>query len=340
MVREIVIIGNPVAGGEALKEIRKATQILQEEGYNVRLLLTRRREDAVSFARTIAGEEKARVPSASGKGIEDLPGGSTPRLVIAAGGDGTYNEVANGLALSPVSMAILPLGTTSVLARELGLPFDLRKALDVALTGKVTTVHLGKVSFENPAPLSRTAPLRTRYFLLMAGIGFDGEVIIGVNERLKRYIGKSAYLLSGIRTLFGYAPRPLTVKAHSFSPHTASESPPVPGMQREKELSAYAVIVGKSARYGGDFMVTPDVHPSDPWLSVFATHGGRRRDLFRYVTGVLQGTHLSLEDVSYFKAEELSVSGKAHVQIDGEYGGTTPVTIGIERDALRLVACP
>lgn len=354
MVREIVVIGNPVAGGGAArKKIRQAVRILQARGCNVRLLLTGRRGDAVSFARAVAEEEdRKRLRSADRQEREHLPAGSPPCLILAAGGDGTYNEVANGLARSAVPMAILPLGTTSVLARELGIPFDLGKALDSALNGEITTVHLGRVSFEDPALLHenrnrygeaapRTAPLLTRYFLLMAGIGFDGEVIFGVNEGLKKRLKKGAYLLSGLRTLFRYAPRPLTVSAHILPPLTASDSLSLllPGVRQEKELSAYAVIAGKSARYGGDFRVTPDVGLSAPWLSVFTTHGRRRRDLFRYVLKVIRGrgTHLNLDDVSHFRTDELSISGEAHVQVDGDYGGMTPVTIGIEKDALRLM---
>ncbi|MFO0753811.1 MAG: diacylglycerol kinase family protein [Thermodesulfovibrionales bacterium] len=348
MVKEIVVIGNPVAGGGAArKKIQEAVRILQAQGGNVRLLLTKRREDAVSFARTVAEEEgRARLLSSVRQTAEDRP---LP-LVIAAGGDGTYNEVANGLALTPVPMAILPLGTTSVLARELGVPFDLGRALECALNGEIATVHLGRVSFGSPAlpPENRSgrgeetphASLRrTRYFLLMAGAGFDGEVIFGVDEGLKKHLRKGAYLLSGLRTLSRYAPRPLMVRARPLPPPSASGALPLPGARQERAISAYAVIVGKSARYGGDFTVTPDVSLSAPWLSIFATHGRRRRDLFRYVLRVVlgRGAHPGLRDVSRFRTEEISISGEAHVQIDGDYGGTTPVTIGIEKAALKLM---
>jgi diacylglycerol kinase family enzyme len=325
MSRRVLLIGNPVAGGGALSKIREAAALIREHGYATELQFTSRRGDAEAFAREVRGRE-------------DL-------LVIAAGGDGTYNEVANGLVHSAVPMAILPLGTTSVLAEELEIPHTLKGAVSVALRGEAQMIHLGKITCNPPAPRddarhsARPTPL-TRHFLLMAGIGYDGETVSRVNGEMKRYAGKSAYVLSGIRTLLCHRPLPLSFSISA--PFTIVKQPRVAATAREDtasdlKLSGYSAIIAKASCYGGKFRVAPDARLTDPFLYLFVTHGRRKVDLLRYVVGILLRRHLSLGDISYVKSGKVSVEGTAHVQIDGDYAGTTPARIEVVPDALRLV---
>jgi YegS/Rv2252/BmrU family lipid kinase len=230
--------------------------------------------------------------------------------VIAAGGDGTYNEVANGLVHSNIPMAILPLGTTSVLAKELKIPSTIERALNIALDGKVQTIHLGRIT---------TASL-TRHFLLMAGIGFDGETVCGVNPWIKKIAGKGAYILSGIKTILRYNPSPITLKYDS------------------EQQSGYNVIIGKASCYGGDFKITPDAKLTEPSFYVFLMHQKGRLNLIRYISGIIKGGHLKLKDISYFRASEIEIQGNAHIQIDGDYLGTTPAKIDVAPDALQLIS--
>ncbi|HEX8950009.1 MAG TPA: diacylglycerol kinase family protein [Dissulfurispiraceae bacterium] len=316
MRKEVILIGNPVAGGGASGRIDKAAHIIKSRGLEVRVLLTGKRGDAETFARQISAPSAPPQPPLAKGGSR---GGT---LVIAAGGDGTYNEVANGLAHSDIPMAILPLGTTSVLAKELHIPGDIGKSLDIALGGKARNVHLGKITFHPPIPpLSKggCSSLLTRYFLLMAGIGFDGETIFGISERVKKLTGKGAYIISGLKTVLRYNPPLLTIKA------------------QDRTVAGYAAIVSKASCYGGAFRVAPDADLEDPSFYVFVTHKKGRLDLIRYVAGVVTGGHLKHPDISYFRAEGLSVEGHAHIQIDGDYGGVTPATLSIARDALKLV---
>ncbi|MDI6801609.1 MAG: diacylglycerol kinase family lipid kinase [Thermodesulfovibrionales bacterium] len=301
-MREIFLIGNPVAGGGALKKIKEASEILANKGLDIKLMLTSQKGDAESFAKKIASD----YPSL----ITHHPS----LLVIAAGGDGTYNEVANGLAYSNIPMAILPLGTTSVLAKELQMPENIEAALDIALIGKAQEIHLGKIY---------TSHL-TRYFLLMAGIGFDGETVFGVNEKIKKYSGKGAYILSGLNTLLKYNPEP--VKLIYRHGDVASS------------LTGYVAIVGKASCYGGDFKITPDAKLTEPSFHVFLMHNKGRLDLIRCIICIVKGQRLKLKDTSYFKAEELLIEGSAHIQIDGDYADTAPARIEIARNALKLIA--
>lgn len=299
MAGNIILIGNPVAGGGAAFKIRKASDLLIRRGYDVRLMLTGRKGDGETFARDLSGQPV--------------------RMVLAAGGDGTYNEIANGLVHSRIPMAILPLGTTSVLARELDIPLAVKGAIDIALNGDIRTVHLGRITF----PESNIK----RYFLLMAGIGFDAEATMRVDETLKKFTGKGAYLLSGLKTLLHYNPGGIALSLGSEETDAA----------RLPAISAHCAIIGKASRYGGSFKATPDARLTEPCFYVFITHGRTRRALLRYIAGIVTGRHLGFPDISYLKADRITVEGKAHVQIDGDYAGTTPARIEIERDALRLV---
>jgi diacylglycerol kinase (ATP) len=288
----IVLISNPTAKGTTEKKIGQACSFLESRGYDVETLSTRERGDAEMFAR------------------ESL--NKSPAFILAAGGDGTCNEVANGIAGSKIPMAILPIGTANVLSKEFAVPEDVRGALEVAVTKTPKEISLGKID-------SLHSAFPPRYFILMAGIGYDGETVFGINRTLKRLSGKGAYIYSGLRTLLGFHPSELTFNIDGTI------------------CSGYSAIIGKAAKYGGNFTVTPDAHPADPALYICLFHGGKGRDILRYVFGIAVKRHLGFQDVEYLKAENIEISGKAHVQIDGDYLGTTPVRIGTAKNIIRLI---
>jgi len=111
---------------------------------------------------------------------------------VVAGGDGTINEVINGIAGSSMPVGIIPLGVSNVLALELGIPLNSERASDIVIKGNVRPVPLGISN--------------GRYFFLMAGVGFDAEVVCRLNMRLKRYLRKLTYILTGIKVIFSYKP--------------------------------------------------------------------------------------------------------------------------------------
>ena len=199
------------------------------------------------------------------------------------------------------------------LAKELNIPTDVQGAIQAALSGAVRRISLGKIE------LSGNSLVTPRYFCLMAGIGFDAKAVYDVNSAIKRISGEGAYVLSGIKTLISYAPAELFFTVDN------------------REYSGYAAIIGKASRYGGHFMVTPDANIFEPSFSICIFTGRSRADLLRYAAGVIRGTHLKLHDVIYLKASNIAVIGNAHIQIDGEYLGTTPARISVEKDALQIV---
>lgn len=316
-MKKIILIGNPIAGGGALKKIIKAKKILDKKGLDVKLMLTSKKGDAEEFARQINLEQKS-IEALGQKKISDSNALSasinSSLLVIAAGGDGTYNEVANGLIYSEIPMAILPLGTTSVLAKELKIPNNISRALDIALKGDIHRVHLGRIT------CTYHSSLITRHFLLMAGIGFDAEAVIKVNDRIKKISGKLAYILSGLKILFSYNPSPTLIKYNS------------------NEKSGYSVIVGKASCYGGNFKITPDARLIDPRFYIFITHKKEKIELLKLALSIILKRDLRFRrDISYSEAKEIYIEGKAPIQIDGDFVGWTPAKINIVKDALRLV---
>ena len=293
MKSSIFLINNPEAKKSSERKIMLASRFLELRGYKVEVFFTTHRGHAENIAR---------------KALD-----KSPSLIIAAGGDGTFNEVINGIAGSEAPMAILPLGTTNVLAKELGIPENVEGAMEIAVGRTPKPVSLGKIV------ITRHSSLVTRHFCLMAGIGFDGEAVFGINEAFKKFSGKGAYIYNGIKTLCRFDPGELTFDVDG------------------KSYSGFSAIVGKASRYGGNFRVTPDARLTDPALYICIFKGKKRLDIFRYVVGVATGSHLGFKDVEYLKAEKIQIDGKAHIQLDGDYFGKTPAKIEVAPDLVRLI---
>ncbi len=315
LFENIVIIGNPIAGGGAEKKILEAERILKQKGYNVELHFTTKKGDAEVLAKRVAG--------------------TTSSLVLAAGGDGTYNEVANGLVKSGTPIAILPVGTTSVLAKELGMPYKITKAVDFIIKGNIRRVHSGFIKF---AEKDSSTALQ-RHFLLMAGIGFDGEAVFKVNHEIKKLTGKGGYILSGLGVTLKYNPEPINLKVYDAEIIIKSRSCDFyhDADSNSIFLNGYAAIIGKSACYGGNFKITPHAKLTDPSFYIFVAHSKSRFSLFRYLMGIATKTLLNYNDISYLKAARLEVVGNSRVQIDGDYAGTAPFSAEVVPSSLELI---
>ena len=294
MRSSIILISNPAARGATINKFDSASKFLEEKGFNVKLLLTEKSGNATYLAQEAVKEK--------------------PYAIVAAGGDGTINEVINGMVRSDVPLALLPLGTTNVLAKELGIPEEMTAALNTAISKAPRTVNLGRIEL-NPD----TDFAHSRYFCLMAGIGFDGKAVSEVNPAIKRKSGKAAYILSGLKNLLHYAPNQLFYNIDG------------------KELTGFASITGKSSRYGGNFKITPDADLADPALYTCIFQGKKRSDLIRYVFRTITGSLFKEKDIVYLKSTSVEVHGSAHIQVDGDYIGVTPANITVERDALQII---
>ena len=167
---EALIIGNPNSGSAGEEGyLERFAETLHAGGLEIEVLNTERPDHATELA-AMAGE----------------------RLVIAAGGDGTVNEVVNGLSRG-ATLGILPLGTANVLARELGLPLKAEDACERILTGTPSRMDIGVATDEEGTE---------RRFACMAGIGFDANVIREVTPRFKRYLKSLAFPLVALKVYF------------------------------------------------------------------------------------------------------------------------------------------
>ncbi|GBE05064.1 MAG TPA: diacylglycerol kinase family lipid kinase [Nitrospirae bacterium] len=286
----VSLVANPAAGRLEPGDLEKIENTLRKRVY-LTSFTTRKKGDALLTARELTGSD----------------------LVIVAGGDGTLNEVINGLMTSRHSflretpVALLPLGTANVLAGELRVPVSINEAIDLALTGAPMKIALGRIN--------------DRYFALMAGIGFDGETVYRVKDSVKDRWGKGAYILSGLNVLRKYRPPLIKVKTP------------------EETLSGYTAVIGNAQGYAGKFQVTPMADMTRPRLDLCLFQGRSRISMLRFILGVVRKKHLDFKDVVYRQYSQMEVTSDeyVHIQIDGDYFGTLPARIDVVRDAVSIV---
>jgi len=288
---KVSLIVNPAAGNKAYRAIDRIETLLKRSA-RLTTFITKKRGDAFQFAKGLSGIDR----------------------IIAAGGDGTFNEIINGVLsssnvkLTEVPLALIPLGTTNVLAKELRVPEQIDMAVDLALSGDPRKVSLGRIN--------------GWCFASMAGIGFDAETVLGVrNNLIKKISGKAAHVVSGFRVLGRYKPSLIKIRFDG------------------SELTGYTIVIGNASNYGGYFYVTPDARITEPYLNVCVFNGKTRKDILRFIIGVIGGRHLHFEDVSYFRTSDLEITseGKVHVQVDGDYFGILPAKVDVVKDAVSLI---
>nr|WP_294526685.1 YegS/Rv2252/BmrU family lipid kinase [uncultured Rhodopila sp.] len=216
----MIIVFNPVAGRRRAQLLWRVLDVLVANGVRLDIAETQR-----------AGHAEALAREAVERGEQ---------MVVAAGGDGTIAEVANGLMGSGARLGVIPLGTANVLAHELGLPFA-PKAVAAALAfGRTCTLWPGQAN----------GPDGTRLFVQMLGVGFDAHVVQNLSFPLKKALGKGAYVLQSLRELGRYRFPPIHMRIDGT------------------ETEASSVIVSKGRLYGGTFHLAADAMPGEPGFSV------------------------------------------------------------------------
>ena len=241
-------------------------------------------------------------------------------LVIACGGDGTLNEVVNGLAAHQnghrVPLALLPGGTANILAKELDLPWDIPKAAEKLVHGTVKEIALGLAT-----PLEQ--PERKKYFLSVAGAGPDGMIVYSVSLGLKSRVGILAYWWEGLREVFRYK-----------FPHFCVIS-------GERKIDASLVIVGRTQNYGGPFKITTEADLFEDHFEILtlATRSGLR--YLSYLPTLYFNKLRGTAGVEFFKSDSLICepldSNPVYAQIDGEPLARLPVEFRIIPRALKLL---
>lgn len=238
------------------------------------------------------------------------------KTVVAAGGDGTVNEVVNGLASSEereqVQLGILPIGSVNVFAMELGIPNDFQESVKVIRNGKGRWIDLAKAN--------------ERYFIQLAGVGFDAAVIADTDWESKKCYGPLSYVFTATALAGKKAPK-VTVRE----------------VGKRKKHSGSFVLVGNGRLYGGPFQFFPEASLRDGCLDVCVFKNQTYIDLLRYFHGMLMGgSHTLMEDVTYFKAEHIRVESaekgqEIPVEVDGELVDKCPVVFSVQRKALNVL---
>ncbi len=284
----MLIIFNPAAGRRRAHRLWRVLDVMIHNGVKLELAETSHAGHATELAREAA-----------------LAG---RRLVVAAGGDGTIAEVAAGLAGSTSAMGIIPLGTANVLAHELGLPFAPHAMAAALAFGRTCAIWPG---------VACTAT-QQRLFVQMVGAGFDAEVVHHLSLRLKRAVGRSAYVLQGLRETarYGFPMIPLRID----------------GVATE----AGSVIVTKGRLYAGHYTLAPDASPKRRGFTVaLFDHAGP-------ISALAYGTALTLDQIQRMpgirlvQANEV-VLGPCLTQADGDPAFSGPVTIRNAETPINVV---
>ncbi|MFL6277082.1 MAG: diacylglycerol/lipid kinase family protein [Blastocatellia bacterium] len=291
--QQAVIIYNPMSGraGSRAENARHMTGLLAARGIRAEAYATTGPDDATRLAR-----------EAVSQGVE---------TIISYGGDGTLNEVIQGMARRTAALAIWPGGTSNVVARDLGMPFTAERLADVIAAGKTIRVALG---------LALRAETQ-RYFLMMAGIGLDASIARSVNKRLKRRAGELAYWVSGIKHLFTWPAELFTIN--------------VDGQRFE---SAFAII-GNGKGYGGGMLLTPNARLDEPLFEVYILPVLRSNVAYLRVLSACMRGKPEASGATMIKGRrvEANSSHAPWVQADGEVIGPLPMRFEVVPDALTLI---
>jgi diacylglycerol kinase (ATP) len=307
-IQDALLIYNPTSGRRQHRrfaEIEQAVRILKEAGIRTELAPTEGRLSAITIARQAVKH---------GRG-----------MVIACGGDGTNNEIVNGLAGSHVPMALLPAGTANILAKELGIPWDIPHAARLIAGGTVRRIALG-VAIPAEGRHTEEVPREGRYFLCVAGAGPDGAIVNGVDGKLKKKAGILAYWLEGMRQLFRYDFPEMRVHSNGA------------------ERKATIVIVGRTVNYGGPFKITTGADLFEDSFEFLTNSAKSRLRYLGCLPALWLGKLRSLEGIEAWKSVEAicepNGDGPLWAQVDGEPIGDLPIKFSIVPDALSLVIPP
>jgi diacylglycerol kinase (ATP) len=243
-------------------------------------------------------------------------------LLVAVGGDGTVNEVVNGIADDErVELAVLARGTGWDFVRTFGIPRDVAGAARVAREGRTRTIDLGRATYRSWAGDERTA-----YFANVASAGMSGAIAKRANETTKALGGKASYVWATLAVFAGWTNNEVRVA--------------VDGETREGLMED--VIVANGRYLAGGMRMCPDAEPDDGVFDTLLIGDVTRRELVLTLPKTYRGTHLPHRKAELLRGAVVTVDAQQPlpIQLDGEQPGTTPVTFEVVPRALRLRVPP
>ncbi|WP_051329165.1 diacylglycerol/lipid kinase family protein [Geminicoccus roseus] len=286
-LRRVLVIHNPTAGGRRAEKVAQLADLLRSTGIEVEVQATTGAGDAERIAR------------------EAVASADRPDVVVAAGGDGTVNEVANGLLGSDLPLALMPIGTVNVLARELGLGPSVAETARAIRGGQIGLVWPGLAN--------------GRAFLLMAGIGFDAAVVAAVSPALKRRFGQLAYLIAAARLWWNWQPGEQVLEADGVSHRAAS------------------AIVARCRLYAGSFVGAHAARLDEPDLHLVLFERGSRLAALGYALALATRQLHRWPGVRHLRILKSQVDGRQMIQIDGDPLQADTLNLSIAPTPLRVV---
>lgn len=297
-----LVIYNPIAGPwDVRRSLKRVCSALEEHGWSVDISETEKPGDAILLARTAAQEDCD--------------------VVIAAGGDGTVNEVVNGLVGTRTALGVLPVGTGNLWAKQLGIPtytltnpLRLQDAATGLAKGTVRLVDVGRVN--------------DRHFLCWAGIGLDAQVTAEMEPRQRhtKRLGMLPYVIAAV------------LVARDFK-----------GVRTRVKLDGSVVrgrtvliLVSNIQQYAGVLQVAREARMDDGLLDVFVFKGLGFPYVVRHLTKIISQRYLQDPKIVHRQARKIEVLTEqaTPVQVDGDPIGTTPVTLQAVPRALRVLVPP
>lgn len=272
MFKKFYFIVNPAAGaGKKLSFLPEIQLFCRKNNLDFEIVLTKQPKEAINLAKKAA------------KKFE---------VVVAVGGDGTVNEVANGLVGSQAVLGILPIGSGNDFSKQVGYKKGLKKDLEILLEGRTKSVDVGRVNDQY-------------YFINGLGVGFDGEVATRVRSFMRFSKGFLAYLLAVLRTLATY-------KFHRVKIILDNDQ------VIEREILLVATCNGTT--YGGGFNVAPSARIDDGIFTICLIDKLGRFYALRSIPKIMKGTHLKLPEVHMYTSKHVIIESESdlYAQVDGE----------------------
>jgi diacylglycerol kinase (ATP) len=298
----VVFVVNPASGnGAAGKTWERTRELAAARGLDGDALVTEAPGHAVELARGAAE--------------------SGARLVVAVGGDGTINEIVNGLlaaGTSEVELAVVPRGTGDDFARTFGIPTDVESALAVAANGQARPVDVGRATY---AVDEGTAE---RYFANFAGAGISGAIARRGARTSRRLGAKAAYMWATVAVFLRWSSVPMRIE--------------LDGELREGQM--FEVVVSNGMYAAGGMKIAPEARPDDGQFDAVLIGDVSKADFVTTFPKIYRGRHTSHPKIDVVRASTIAVdaSQPLPVVLDGEQPGTTPARFEIVPGALKLRA--
>jgi diacylglycerol kinase (ATP) len=296
------IIFNPAAGqGDFHQHLKQAVEYLESGGWQIDEKRTRSRGDGIDLAR-----------QAAESGCD---------IVIAVGGDGTINEVVNGLAGSSTALGVIPAGTANVYAADVGIPIwsplrpmAVREAARIIQEGQRWSIDLGRVTFSNR---------QQRYFFMWCGVGLDAAITHEVTSEQTRRLGLAAWVLVG------------AIVAVTYLGHRSS----VTVDAREERMRMLWAVISNGQLYGRVLRFAPEARMDDGLLNMTVLEGYGIMSTLRHLGGLLLGRYARDPTKHQYVGKAISIETRRPlpVHVDAEPLGTTPVQIEVVPQALTVI---